>query len=67
MSADAPLPTDLQATTQSFGARKGTVNPAASSKASIFARKTLASALWLNRSGEPGRVAYRRRAGYLKR
>jgi len=44
ISAFSPLPTDLQSTTQSFGCRPGSANPAASMAASIFARKTLASA-----------------------
>ena len=38
-----------QSTTHFSGWRGGSVSPAASMAASIFARKTLASALWLKR------------------
>ena len=49
ISALAPLPTDLQSTTHSTGCRSGSDSPAAEVAASIFARNTRASALWLNR------------------
>ena len=48
-SAGSPLPTVLPSTTHAFGYCARGVSPAAARAASLFARKTLASALWLNR------------------
>ena len=46
--AGSPLPTDLQSTTQSFGERRA-VSLRRLRWPPALARKTLASALWLNR------------------
>ena len=46
---DQPVPTDLQFTTHCTGWRSGSGSPAAEMAASILARNTRASAVWLNR------------------